>query len=454
MPTALVVEDSEDSRDLLMEVVGSEGFAAHGVGSLAAARASLAESAPDLLLLDVKLPDGPGTALLAEGGGFDGDVIVVTGHASEESALEALRSGATDYLVKPIDVQRLRTVLRHLERRQRLEREVGKLRTELRSLGHFGGLVGISEAMQRAYDRLGRVAPTDASVLITGETGTGKELAARTLHDLGPRREGPFVAVNCGAIPASLMESELFGHEKGAFSGADRRHAGYFERASGGTIFLDEITEMPLELQVKLLRVLELGRLTRVGGEAEIEIDVRTVAATNRSPAEAVEKGRLREDLLYRLRVLQVDLPPLRERPGDVSLLAAHFMSEIDREEGSTKVLSDAAIRVLSTYSWPGNVRELKNVVYSAHVLADETIDPEHLPEELRAGPGPATQSGNVPVFVGMTVAEAERALLRATLASVEGNRKQAADILGVSLKTLYNRLREYREAGEPLEEE
>ncbi len=445
LPTALVVEDDADSRDILVELVRREGFRVEGAGTLAAARLAIEREPADLLLLDMRLPDGNGSDLLSGDEEVAGDVIVVTGHASAESALAALHSGAVDYVVKPIDVQRLRTVLRHVRRQIELRREVGALRGTLRSLGHFGEMVGVSSSMQRVYSLIGRIAATDASVLITGQTGTGKELAARTIHKFSRRRGGPFLALNCGAVPANLIESELFGHERGAFSGATRRHSGYFERAQGGTLLLDEITETPPELQVKLLRALETGTITRVGGEREVPLDVRTLSATNRTPSSAVRDGRLREDLLYRLRVFQVDMPPLSDREGDIDLLSRHFLAELAVSEGAQKQLAAEAAQRLAVYQWPGNVRELKNVLYSAFVLAGDVIEVDCLPVELREYSAAPLASGPLGIHVGMSVAAAEKRLIQATLDAVEGNREEAASMLGVSVKTLYNRLRDYR---------
>ena len=340
----------------------------------------------------------------------------------------------------------MRTVLRHVRRQIELRREVGALRGTLRSLGHFGEMVGISASMQRVYSLIGRVAPTNASVLITGQTGTGKELAARTIHAFSRRRNGPFLALNCGAVPANLIESELFGHERGAFSGAARRHIGYFERAQGGTLLLDEITETPAELQVKLLRALESGAITRVGGEREIALDMRTLAATNRTPSSAVRDNKLREDLLYRLRVFHVDMPPLSERGGDIELLSRHFLEELAVSEGVRKRLSAAVVRRLAEHDWPGNVRELKNVLYSAFVLAGDAIEVDCLPADLRRPVGgSANVSESLGIHVGMSVAAVEKRLIQATLAAVGENREAAAEMLGVSVKTLYNRLRDYR---------
>jgi DNA-binding NtrC family response regulator len=296
--------------------------------------------------------------------------------------------------------------------------------------------------VQRVYDLLGRAATTELTVLIVGATGTGKEEAARTLHELSRRKEGPFLAINCGAVSSGVIESELFGHERGAFTGADRVHRGHFERAQGGTLLLDEITEMSAELQVRLLRVLETRRLLRVGGASEIEVDVRVLAATNRRPEEAVAAGKLREDLLYRLDVLRIDLPPLRERGTDVDLLAAHFLAGLNQEHGTAKELSRAALARMREHDWPGNVRELRNVVQRAFVMADEVIGID----SLSLGVSERVSDGTrLEVRVGTSLPEVERRLLLATLEHFEGDKRRTAEVLGISLKTLYNRLNAYR---------
>jgi DNA-binding NtrC family response regulator len=328
---------------------------------------------------------------------------------------------------------------------------VSDLRGELRELGRFGPMVGRSAAMQAVYDLIARVAPTQATVFITGESGTGKELVAQTIHRLSTRRGKPMVALNCGAISPTLIESELFGHERGSFTGADRRRAGYFEEAAGGTLFLDEISEMPIELQVKLLRVLETESVTRVGASEPIRVDVRVIAASNRDPRKAVEEGTLREDLLYRLNVFPIHLPPLRERTGDVELLADHFLEELNEREGTTKRFSAAAIDRLCALAWPGNVREIKNVVERAAILADTTIEPAALPE-VQGGHAPQTTDATLQLRVGTSIAEVERRLILATLGQLEGDKKRAAEVLGISLKTLYNRLNVYA-AANPLKD-
>jgi DNA-binding NtrC family response regulator len=309
MPSALIVEDDRNSRDALAEWAGREGFEVTTAGTLEDARKHLEKNSVHVVIIDLMLPDGQGTDLVQELESIPNvEVLIITGHGTVDSAVTALKGGAIDYLTKPIDLGRLQKNLAHIREKSELREEVVELRGELRRLGRFGSMIGASQPMQSVYDLIGRVAPTDATVLITGETGTGKELVARSVHELSTRSRKAFLPVNCGAVSPSLIESELFGHERGSFTGADRQRKGVFERAHGGTLFLDEITEMPAELQVKLLRVLETGVVTRVGGEDSGRIDVRVIGATNRNPEEAVENGRLRRDLLYRLNVFPVAL--------------------------------------------------------------------------------------------------------------------------------------------------
>src|SRR5262245_46026566 len=344
MPRALVVDDDVNFRSGLAELVQREGFTVAIAGTLAEAKPTLTEDPPDVVLMDLGLPDGGGLELLdLPPPGSRTEFIVITGIASVESAVDALRNGVLDYLTKPVDIPRLKSVLANLTRTTELKVEIGSLRKQLRELGRFGRLIGGSPAMQRVYDLIARVAPTNASVLLTGESGTGKEMVAQTIHELSRRRRGPFLPLNCGAMPAGLVESELFGHERGSFTGATQLRRGHFERASSGTLMLDEIAEMPIELQVKLLRVLETGAAIRVGGDTPVQVDARVIAATNRAPEQAVADGKLREDLLYRLNVFPVELPPLRDRGGDAELLAAHFLEELNRAEGATKHFAPGA---------------------------------------------------------------------------------------------------------------
>jgi two-component system, NtrC family, response regulator AtoC len=322
-----------------------------------------------------------------------------------------------------------------------LRAEIGDLRQELRGLGRFGHMIGSSPVMQKLYDQLNRVSPTSATVLLIGESGTGKELAAQTIHDLSRRKKRPFLPLNCGAVSPNLIESELFGHEKGSFTGADRQHKGFFERAHGGTLFLDEITEMPAELQVKLLRVLETGTFMRVGTNTPIATDVRVIAATNRNPTKAVTDGRLREDLYHRLNVFPIELPPLRERGTDIEILARHFLEKFNQEENTKKTFSPAAIASLYSHGWPGNVRELKNYVQRVYILADGVVDVDLAPRMFSE---PA-HTPLITVRVGSTLEEVNRRLIEATLTECGNVRRKAAEMLGISLKTLYNRLAEYK---------
>jgi two-component system response regulator AtoC len=449
MPDALIVDDDPPHLEALCSLVEQEGFTTRGTSTIAEARGALGERLPDVIVTDLMLPDGSGLDLLRD---LDGqprrpEIILVTGHATVESAVTAMRLGVLDYLTKPIDLPRLKSVLENVTRTLDMRHEIGNLRGELRKLGRLGQLIGASPAIQQVYDMIARVAPTDATVLVQGESGTGKELVAQTIHELSRRRRGPFLAINCGAVSPNLIETELFGHERGSFTGAAQRHRGHFERASGGTLFLDEVTEMPIELQVKLLRVLETSSVMRIGGDEPVHTDVRVVAATNRVPTQAVAEGKLREDLYYRLNVFPIVLPPLREREGDIVRLAEHFLNGLNEQEGCRKTFTAAALARLERHEWPGNVRELKNVVHRAHILADGEIDAKCLSPELGMPASAPVTPGAPPSFrVGTSLDEAERQLILATLEYFEGDKKKAAEVLGISLKTLYNRLNVYKQ--------
>ena len=445
MLNALIIDDDDDFLAGLTEIARQEGFAVQTAGSLKAAREQLAKNPVDIVLVDLSLPDGAGTVLLEELKDTPGtDVIIISGVATVDSAIEALRQGALDYLTKPLDTRRLRAVLANTARIRFLREEVSTLRGELRKFGRFGRMIGNSPKMHKVYDQIARVAPTSATVLITGESGTGKELVAQAIVELGPRRQKPFIPFDCGAVPPTLIESELFGHERGSFTGASQLRRGLFERASGGTVFLDEITEMPIELQVKLLRVLESGTLTRVGGDAQIPVNVRLIAASNRRPEEAIQAKKLREDLFYRLNVFPIPLPPLRERDEDALMLADAFVKELNATDDTSKELTARARERIRAYPWPGNVRELRNELHRAFIMADSTLDLEDLAARPRSTtenrPGP-TQ----PFDVTGSLGEAERQHILATLESCGGDKRKAAEILGISLKTLYNRLHLYQ---------
>ncbi len=487
MAYILIVEDDDNSAELLAALVSDAGHTASIATDLQQARQQLVLHSPDLVLLDLHLPDGSGLDLFAdERLRGDADIVLITGQASVETSIQALRLGAADYLVKPINLKQLRRVLDRLTgspRPHRAPRAPGQADAPPGPSGAdidgFGKLRGRSAAMRRVYAQIERVAPTAVNVLLVGESGTGKEIVAETIHEQSRRRNGPFLAINCGAISAQLIESELFGHEKGSFTGAVRQHQGFFERADGGTLFLDEVTEMPLDLQVKLLRVLETGRFSRVGSDSLIETDVRIIAATNRVPTEAVAEQKLREDLYYRLNVFQIQLPPLRERREDIALLAPLFLEQLSQREGVERELDPAALAQLQYYDWPGNVRELRNIVHRAAIMSDGKritsveIPGVELPDPatLAADAAPNAQPGATPaatsspsstgaggskgapapgdmvcVPIGTSLADMERRLIEASLAACGGVREKTAAMLGISAKTLYNRLRQYEQ--------
>ncbi|AKC70793.1 sigma-54-dependent transcriptional regulator [Pandoraea oxalativorans] len=444
MPYILIVEDDADTRDMLRALVQSQQLHCDAVSTLGEARERSAARVPDLVLTDLVLPDGSGMDLLSEfPQAASVEVVLMTGHASLETAIDALRRGAADYLVKPINVQRLNGIIARVPRTDELRGEILTLRAQLQELGRFGRMLGNSPPMKEVYRSIGRVAPSEASVFLMGESGTGKELAAQTVHDLSLRRKGPFVAINCGAIAANLVESEMFGHDRGSFTGADRQHKGFFERADGGTLFLDEVTEMPPESQVKLLRVLETGKLMRLGSTQEINVDVRIIAATNINPEAAVADGRFRLDLYHRLNVFPITLPPLRERGGDIQMLAKSFLTSLSETDGRPMWFSDETLDALSTYDWPGNVRELRNLVHRAHILNDGDVI-ETLPQPILAELDDAmVNDDSVTVPLDTPLEEMDRKLILGTLERCGGVKARAAEMLNISLKTLYSRLAE-----------
>jgi DNA-binding NtrC family response regulator len=450
-PRVLAVDDDPNFLSALVEICEQSGFETTTAKSLEDARSKFSEAIPDVVLMDLVLPDGSGFELLRdlEKAGTSTEVVLITGHASDDSPDAALRPGVTALHLNPNDAQRLRQILLQIARSRESRAQIEAVEEEVKEFGRFGSLYGSSPAMQRIYRLISRVAPTDATVLVTGESGTGKELVAQTIHDLSPRSKSSYLPVNCGAISPTLIESELFGHERGSFTGAQKRHHGYFERAHHGSLFLDEITEMPLELQVKLLRVLESNQIARIGGDRAIDVDVRIITATNRSPEQAVRDGKLREDLLYRLQVFPIHLPPLRHRGRDLEHLADHFLQILNKSEGSEKRFNNSALDKLRQHTWPGNVRELKNVVHRAFILADGEIGPEEIPIESQRTEEPMPSGDFIQVPVGSSIADAEKKLIMATLDRYDGNKKDAADTLGISLKTLYNRLNAYKDEEE-----
>jgi two-component system, NtrC family, response regulator AtoC len=400
----LIVEDDVATRRGLEHAIKELGGQTKSVGTAGEAMRAIEDFKPEVLVVDVHLPDGDGIEVFRAANEADPERegIVITGQASLDSAVEALRAGIADYLLKPLRPAQLEVVFQRLTARRKLQSEVDSLRDELLETGKLGDLIGRSASMMKTFDVVRRVARSSAPVLITGASGTGKEVVARTIHRLSRRSAMPFVAFNCGAISPTLIESELFGHERGSFTGADKKRIGYFEEANGGTLFLDEITEMGSELQVKLLRVLEARTLRRVGSTQELRVDVRLVSATNRDPEEAIKEGKLREDLYYRLNVFPISLPRLAERREDISVLAEHFRKQIEEQEREgVTAWDDAALELLEKYDWPGNVRELRNVVHRAYVMCEgDTIQQQVVEDLLPAGrpkPAPAAAARQTP---------------------------------------------------------
>jgi DNA-binding NtrC family response regulator len=454
----LIVEDDAAQRLGLQKLLSSWGFDVDVARDGREALARINDLRPAIVLSDLVMPNMGGIDLLRALKQDDADVtlVLLTAQGSVETAVEAIKQGAYDYLTKPVDPQRLRIVLDQIARRNDTLREVRALRRQLQERGTFGRLVGASLEMRRIYRVIEQAAPTSASVLIHGESGTGKELVAQTLHQLSPRASQPFVPLNCAAIPDTLLESELFGHEKGAFTGAIARRAGAFELAHRGTLFLDEIAEMTPATQAKLLRVLQERSFKPLGGNREQSVDIRVIAATNQDPPDAVKQNRLREDLFYRLNVFLIPLPPLRDRKDDIPLLVQAFIAEFnDRHGRSVAGGSDETMRALERYHWPGNVRELRNVIERATIVAKGPwIEPGDLPE-LASAPDPAPAAGGASGLTpGTTVDEAERQLIEITLQHTNGNKTRAADLLGISLKTLHNKLNRMKGEGKDAPDE
>src|SRR6202789_247133 len=448
----LIVEDEVHALMGLAELISGWGYRTETARDGIEGYEKVLAWDPAIVVTDLKMPrmDGLGllTKLTDSGNKIAG--VVLTAQGSVELAVDAMKLGAYDFIPKPVDATRLKTILGNATRQLDTELELEVTRRQLRQSGVLGSLVGHSKAMQEVFGLIERIAPSNVSVLITGESGTGKELVARTLHDLSERKQRPFVAVNCAAIPETLMESEIFGHEKGAFTGAVERRAGCFELAEQGTLLLDELGEMPIGTQAKLLRVLEERKLRRLGAKAEIDVDVRVLAATNRSPEQAIEQNSLRSDLYYRLNVFHIHLPPLRSHLDDLPTMAQAMLEEMNKKH-TRKVagLAPSIVDRMMAWNWPGNARELRNTIERAVILCPDgaPLDAGHLPpafgKSLMATPA-ANDASLVPIRVGTTVDEAERLLILRTLEATGQNKTRAAEILGVSLKTLHNKLKEY----------
>jgi DNA-binding NtrC family response regulator len=447
----LIVEDEENARQGYEALLRRWGLDVLGVASAEEALARFFEYHPAAIIADVELPGMDGLALLHRLGEELQRVpaIVITGKGSDERAVAAIEAGAFWYIEKPLQAPVLRALLDRALGKARDHRRVAALTKQLRDAGRLGELVGSTRPMQEIMRLVEQAAPSPASVLITGETGTGKEIVARTLHQLSPRAGRPFVAINCSAIPESLMESEIFGHEKGAFTGAAERRIGCFELADGGTLLLDEIGEMPAPTQAKLLRVLEDHKVRRLGSKMETPVDVRVLAATNKDPGQAVANGQLRQDLYYRLNVFHVHLPPLRERKQDLPLLAEHILRDLNAKHGrQVRGLHPEVVELFQGYSWPGNIRELRNVLERAVIVCDrELVGRAHLPEDFgRSRAASASELSSLRFPPGTTVDAVERELILQTLATTN-NKTRAAELLGISLKTLHNKLKEYEAA-------
>jgi DNA-binding NtrC family response regulator len=448
----LIVEDEANARAGYEALLRKWGYSVLGVGSAEEALERFAEFQPSLVIADVELPGMDGLAFLGRLSEELSQVpaIVITGRGSEERAVAAIEAGAFWYIEKPLRAPVLRALLDRALGRSRDKKQVTALTRQLRDSGRLGSLIGGSKPMQTVLNLVEQAAPSSASVLITGETGSGKEIVARTLHRLSPRAEKPFVAINCSAIPESLMESEIFGHEKGAFTGAAERRLGCFELADGGTLLLDEIGEMPAATQTKLLRVLEDGKVRRLGSKSETPVNVRVLAATNREPEQAVSKGDLRQDLFFRLNVFHIHLPALREHKEDLPALVEQLLADLTVKHGKkVRGASPDVMEAFQSYTWPGNVRELRNVLERALIVCDrDVITRAHLPPDFGHAPTASVAGLSALRFpVGTTVEAAERELILQTLAATN-NKTRAAELLGISLKTLHNKLKEYESAG------
>jgi DNA-binding NtrC family response regulator len=443
----LVVDDEVNARTALAELLRDEGFDVEMAADAFKALGKYESFAPHVVLTDLKMPGMDGIELVKKLRAFEDpcDVIVMTAFGAVETAVEAMRAGASDYLTKPLNFDELLIVLTKVLENSQLRRETSQLRARVRDRVAPNNIIGDAPVMQRVFEVIEQVAPSRATVLVTGESGTGKELVANAIHQRSPRARGPFIKLHCAALAESLLESELFGHERGAFTGAVGRKDGRFSLADGGTLFLDEIGEIAPTIQVKLLRFLQEHEFERVGGTQTLKVDVRVIAATNKNLQEEVAKGRFREDLFYRLNVVALEMPALRERRSDIPALSRFFVDRYAKENGkSIDGVAPEALELMMAYDWPGNVRELENAVERAVVLAPgKLIDARQLPSSIR----PTTIQPGAPAIPGATMAELERYAILETLKSTGGSTSQAAEILGISTRTIQYRLHEYNEA-------
>jgi two-component system response regulator HydG len=446
----LVVDDDEPHAEAVAESLERVGYECVVAGSGREGLRLIEEQNFDIVLTDLIMDEVGGMDVLAKAKRElpDAEVVILTGHSTIKAAVLAMQAGATHYLTKPLDIGELRTVADKVSQSQRLARSNLELQRQLNERFGFEGVIGNSPLMHAVVERLRQIAPTSATVLISGESGTGKELVAKALHNNSPRRSKPFVALNCAALSENILESELFGHVKGAFTGADRERKGWFEHANGGTMFLDEVGDIPLSTQVKLLRVLESGEIVRVGTNEPIKVNVRLISATNRDLKEGIGSGGFRQDLYHRLKVVSVHLPPLRSRREDITLLTDYFMKQYAASHGKTITsMSQAARKSLMAHPWPGNVRELKNTIESMVVIdSDGVLDVDDLTEDLvPAAPGSlGAGSTGVDPLVGRPLEEVEKHYIAETLKLTNGNREESAKLLGIGERTLYRKIKEY----------
>ena len=441
----LIVDDEVNIRSALMTILEKRGYRVLAVGSVVEALGIMQETPVDLILTDLKMPGMGGIELLrrVKDGHPDTEVVVMTAYGSVETAVEAMRLGAYDYVTKPIEKDRFPVVVEKALERRRLAVENRRLRQDLQARKQYERMIGDSEPMHLVYELVEQVANNEITILIVGESGTGKELVARAIHQKSSRAAGPFITLNCGALPDNLFESELFGYERGAFTGALTTKAGRFELADGGTLFLDEIGELSLKAQVDFLRVLETKEFRRLGGTKVIKVDTRIIAATNRNLEEAMKGGAFRDDLYYRLNVIPIRLPPLRHRSEDVPLLVESFLMEFAQTHRRDPMeVSPEAMRLLKLYSWPGNIRELRNVIERLVVtVRQKVIQAAHLPLEVQAS---REEARTMVVTLGTALEEIEREVIRRTLAEVTNHREKAAAILGISSRTLHYKIKQY----------